>query len=253
MPVNAPGGPGAIHIVMQGVEKVGTTFSALHLAQYLIDEGLSVAVFDSAPGGPGLAKYRALQGRFRNFMVDETLDVERFAALVEEIKEPSGQAVVLDTGSSSFFALLDHLRNSTVIQELDAFGRSVIVHCLLVGGAASRGTLAALASAFESLAAVGFIVWLNPVFGSVAFDGKSFEETKTYARMKDKLLGIVRLPQLSSNMVHQMGMRQMTSRYLTYKEAMGVAAISLWDRQRFAQTRREIYGQLLTVLGRPAS
>jgi hypothetical protein len=163
------------------------------------------------------------------------------------------QVVVLDTGSSSFFPLLDHLGSGTVLQELEEFGRSAIVHCPLVGGAAGRGTLAALASACESLAAVRFIVWLNPVFGSVAFDGKPFEETKTFARTKDKLLGIVRLPQLSSNTVHQMGMRQMTSRYLTYKEAMGVAAISLWDRQRFAQTRREIYGQLLAALGRQGS
>ncbi len=127
---------------------------------------------------------------------------------------------------------------------------SVIVYCPLAGGASGRGTLAALASACESLPTQGFIVWLNPVFGSVAFDGKPFEETKTFARMKDKLRGMVRLSQISSNMVHQMGMRQMTSRHLSYKEAMGVAAISLWDRQRFAGTRREIYGQLLGVLGR---
>jgi hypothetical protein len=253
MSVNAPGASGSIHIVMQGVEGVGTTFAALHLAQYFSDEGLSVAVFDSAPGGPGLAKYRALQARFRTFMVDEALDVERFEALVEEIREASGQVVVLDTESSSFFPLLHHVSSGTVLQDFEEFGRCLIVHCPLVGGVGGRGTLAALASAFETLPANGFIAWLNPVFGPVAFDGRPFEETKTFARMKDKLLGTVRLPEISGNMVHQMGMRQMTSRHLTHKEAMSVAAISLWDRQRFAGTRREIYGQLLAVLGRPGS
>ena len=253
MAVNASGVPGTIHIVMQGVEDVGKTFVALHLAQYFIDQGLSVAVFDSAPGGPGLAKYQALQVGFRNFMLDEALDVERFEALVEEIREASGQVVVLDTGSSSFFPLLDHLRSSAVLQEFEEFGQNLIAHCPLVGGAAGRGTLAGLASAGESLAVHGFVVWLNPVFGPVAFDGRPFEETKTFARMKEKFLGTVRLPEISSNMVHQMGMRQMTSRCLTYKEAMGVAAISIWDRQRFAGIRREIYGQLHVVLGRPGS
>jgi hypothetical protein len=49
--------------------------------------------------------------------------------------------------------------------------------------------------------------------------------------------------------LHQNAMREMMRRHLTYKEAFAMAEISLWDRHRLTDARREDYQQLLVVFG----
>jgi hypothetical protein len=84
------------------------------------------------------------------------------------------------------------------------------------------------------------------------FEGKQFEETKAFARVSDKLLGVIRIRQRggSSNVLHLSAIREMTSRYLTYKEALPSPEFTLWDRQRLREAQREIDEQLMEVFGR---
>jgi len=41
----------------------------------------------------------------------------------------------------------------------------------------------------------------------------------------------------------------MMRRHLTYKEAFATPEIWLWDRQRLAEARREVNGQLRAIFG----
>jgi hypothetical protein len=122
---------------------------------------------------------------------------------------------------------------------------------VLVGGAGARETLAGLVSTAESLAAEGYVAWLNSFYGPVVFDGKQFEETRAFSMIKDKLTGVVRIKQRGSanNVLHLNAVREMTRRHLTYKEVLASPEFSIWDRQRLRDAQREVYDQLHAMFG----
>ncbi|HUD24206.1 MAG TPA: P-loop NTPase [Burkholderiaceae bacterium] len=238
--------------MLQGKGGVGKSFVAVHLAQYFADRGLPTAVFDSDPLTPTLSNYEALAARYINFMLeDDELDVAQFDVLANEIVEASGHIVVLDTGSSNFIPLMGYLRSNDVLRVFSELGRHVVIHSVLVGGAGARETLGGLVSMVENLPADGYVAWLNSFLGPVLFDGKPFEETKAFGEIKDRLIGIVRIKHRrgTNQMLHLKALQEMTRRHLTYKEAMATAQFSLWDRQRLAEARREVYQQLSAICG----
>ena len=251
MASSAAGAPCAIHIVLQSKGGVGKSFVALHVAQYFVEQGLPTAVFDSDPATPTLSNYRALQPRYFNFMEDDDLDVRQFDVMATAIVEASKAVVVLDTGSSNFIPMVSYLKNSRVLQIFSQMGRHVVIHSILVGGASARESLAGLLSTVDDLAADTYVVWLNSFFGPVQIDGKPIEEMKGFERIRDRLAGVIRIRQRSggSNVLHLNAVGEMTRRNLTYQEAMLTAEISLWDRQRLADARREVYQQLTGIFG----
>ena len=249
---HAAGAPGAIHLVLQGKGGVGKSFVALHLAQYFVDHGVPTAVFDSDPLTPTLSNYEALAARYINFMLeDDELDVAQFDVLANEIVEAAGHVVVLDTGSSNFIPLVGYLKGNDVLRVFSELGRHVVIHSVLVGGAAARETLGGMVSIVKNLPADGYVAWLNSFLGPVLFDGKLFEETKAFGEIGDRLTGIVRIKHRrgTNQMLHLKALQEMTRRHLTYKEAMATAQFSLWDRQRLAEARREVNQQLSAIFG----
>jgi hypothetical protein len=254
MPNYAAGAPGAIHILLQGKGGVGKSFVALHLAQYFVDQGLPTSVFDSDPSTPTLANYQALKPRYFNLMADDDLDVTQFDVLASEILDAARSVVVLDTGSSNFIALMSYLRANKVLDIFSEMGRPVVIHSVLVGGASARETLAGLVSTAESLAADGYVAWLNSFYGPVEFEGKALEQTRVFAMIKAKLTGVVRIKQRGSggSVLHLNAMREMTRRHLTYREVLASPEFTIWDRQRLRDAQREVYDQLIAIFGSEA-
>ncbi len=251
MPHHAAGAPGAIHIVLQGKGGVGKSFAALHLAQYFGDHGVPTAIFDSNPLTAGLANYQALRARHINCMLDDDRDATQFDALANEILDASRHLVVLDTGSANFFPMLGYLKSNGVLQTFSELGRHVVIHSVLVGGAGARETLGGLVSTVENLAAHGYVAWLNSHLGPATFDGRPFEETKAFRRIRDRLIGVVSIKQRAgtNQILHLKAVGEMMRRHLTYKEAFATPEIWLWDRQRLAEARREVNGQLRAIFG----
>jgi hypothetical protein len=248
---HAAGAPGAIHIVLQSKGGVGKSFVALHLAQYFADQDLPTAVFDSDPATPTLSNYRALQPRYFNFMEDDDLDVRQFDVLSTAILNASKTIVVLDTGSSNYIPMVSYFKSNRILQTFSEMRRHVVLHSVLVGGASARETLACLVSTVNDLAADGYVAWLNSLFGAVVIDGKPIEEMKAFERIRDRLTGIVRIKERSggSNVLHLNAVREMTRRNLTYKETLATPEISLWDKQRLWDARREVNQQLGAIFG----
>lgn len=244
--------PGAIHIVLQSKGGVGKSFVALHLAQYFADQGLPTAVFDSDPATPTLSGYAALQPRYFNFMSDDDdLDVRQFDVLSTAILDASKAIVVLDTGSSNYIPMVSYLKTNRTLRTFSEMGRPVILHSVLVGGASARDTFACLLNIVEDLAADGYVAWLNSLFGPVVIEDKPIEEFGAFGRVRDKLTGIVRIRERSggSNVLQQRAFREMTRRCLTYKETLATPEISLWDKQRLWEARREVNDQLTILFG----
>ena len=88
-----------------------------------------------------------------------------------------------------------------------------------------------------------FVVWLNPFWGPVALDGKTFEQMKVYQDIKKRIETVVNLPAFTDELFPQDIASMLNSR-LTFKEAIESPNQSLMSRHRLKVAQREFYSRL---------
>jgi hypothetical protein len=89
-------------------------------------------------------------------------------------------------------------------------------------------------------------VWLNPFWGPIAEDGKSFEQMKTYQEIKKRIETVVNLPAFADELFPQ-DIAAMLKGRLTFKEAIESPAFSLMSRHRLKVAQRDFYSRLDTL------
>jgi hypothetical protein len=119
------------------------------------------------------------------------INPRRFDDLVEQIAVQPGEShVIVDTGSSSFVALVHYLVSNDVPAVLSQTSHELVVHTVVTGGQALLDTLHGVAQLVKQSDSVRFVVWLNPFWGPIAEDGKTFEQMKTYQDLIKLYLGL---------------------------------------------------------------
>ena len=118
-----------------------------------------------------------------------------------------------------------------------------MVHTVVIGGQALFDTLHGAAQLVKQLDDARFVVWLNPFWGPVADDGKTFEQMKTYQDIKKRIETIVNLPAFSDELFPQ-DIATMLKGRLTFKDAIEAPALSLMSRHRLKVAQREFYSRL---------
>ena len=88
-----------------------------------------------------------------------------------------------------------------------------------------------------------FVVWLNPFWGPVSLDGKTFEQMKIYQDIKKRIETVVNLPAFTDELFPQDIASMLKSR-LTFKEAIELPDHSLMSRHRLKVAQREFYSRL---------
>jgi CobQ/CobB/MinD/ParA nucleotide binding domain len=240
-----------VHLTLQGKGGVGKSVVATLLAQYLRDKGIAAKCFDADPLNQTLAGFAGL-GVTKVDLMETTekgrrINPRRFDDLVEQIAEQSGEShVIVDTGSSSFVALVHYLVSNDVPDVLSQTGHELVVHTVVTGGQALLDTLHGVAQLVKQLDNVRFVVWLNPFWGPVAEDGKTFEQMKTYQDIKKRIQTVVNLPAFVDELFPQDIAAMLKSR-LTFKEAIDSPAFSLMSRHRLKVAQRDFYSQLDTL------
>jgi hypothetical protein len=124
----------------------------------------------------------------------------------------------------------------------------VVVHTIVTGGQALLDTLHGAAQLIKQLEGVRFVVWLNPFWGPVAEDEKSFEQMKTYQDMKKRIESVIALPAYSDELLPQ-DIGAMLKKRLTFNEAIQSPEFTLMSRHRLSVAQRDVYARLdgLTV------
>jgi MinD-like ATPase involved in chromosome partitioning or flagellar assembly len=240
-----------VHLTLQGKGGVGKSVVATLLAQYLRDKGIAAKCFDADPLNQTLAGFAGL-GVTKVDLMEVTekgrrINPRRFDDLVEQIAEQSGEShVIVDTGSSSFVALVHYLVSNDVPEVLSQTGHELVVHTVVTGGQALLDTLHGVAQLVKQLDNVRFVVWLNPFWGPIAEDGKTFEQMKTYQDIKKRIEAIVNLPAFVDELFPQDIAAMLKSR-LTFKEAIESPAFSLMSRHRLKVAQRDFYSRLDTL------
>jgi CobQ/CobB/MinD/ParA nucleotide binding domain len=237
-----------VHLILQGKGGVGKSFAAFLLAQYLSDKSVPVRFFDADPINNTLASFPELNAVKVDLI--ETSDKgrrinpPRFDDLVEQITgQPAESHVIVDTGSSAFVPLLHHVLTNEVPAILSQGGHHLVVHTVVTGGQALLDTLHGAAQLVKQMDAARFVIWLNPFWGPVADNGRTFEQMNLYEAIKKRIETIGSLPAFTDELFPQDIASMLKSR-LTFKEAIESPDQSLMSRHRLKVAQREFYSRL---------
>jgi MinD-like ATPase involved in chromosome partitioning or flagellar assembly len=237
-----------VHFILQGKGGVGKSYAAVLFAQYLRERGLPVSCFDGDPLNQTFGGFTALNVKKVDFLETtekgRRINPRRFDDLVEEIaKQPKDSHVIVDTGSSSFVALVHYLVVHDVFTVLSKMDHEVVVHTIVTGGQALLDTLHGAAQLIKQLEGVRFVVWLNPFWGPVSEDGKSFEQMKTYQDIKKRIEAVIALPAYQDELLPE-DIGVMLKKRLTFKEAIESPDLTLMSRHRLSVAQRDVYARL---------
>jgi hypothetical protein len=240
--MNAP-----VHIILQGKGGVGKTFVAAMLAQYLKrDGGPGPLCIDTDPVNASFSGYKSLDVRTLAIVENGEVNKRGFDAVVELIAA-NDVPTVIDNGASSFLPLSAYLLANGVLALLHDMGRPVILHTVVTGGQALLDTVQGFTSMATSYPiGADMIVWLNPYWGPIELDGRTFETFTAIRTHKSRITGVISIPLLDTDTFGH-DLANMLSDHLTFDEAANDTKRPIMVRQRLAMTRRSIFGEISKV------
>lgn len=229
-----------IHMVLQGKGGVGKSLIAATLAQYKESKGQKPLCIDTDPVNATFEGYKALGVKRLQIMDSDEIITRNFDTLIELIA-PSKNDVIIDNGATSFVPLSHYLISNQVPALLADMGHELVVHTVITGGQAFLDTVngfSQLASQFP-LNAI-FVVWLNPYWGPIEHEGKSFEQLKAYTTHKARVSAIIKIPTLKAD-TYGRDLSEMLQARLTFDEALATDSLTIMTRQRLKIIKNQFF------------
>lgn len=232
-----------IHMTLQGKGGVGKSFVSVTTAQYKAHKGVMPLCIDTDPVNATFHGFKSLNVKRLDIMDGDEINTRHFDSLVE-LLAGSESDVVIDNGASSFVPLSHYLISNHVPTLLQDMGHELVVHTIITGGQALHDTVHGFAQLIEQFPVeTYFVVWLNPYWGAIEYEGKSFEQMKVYRENKARISAIVNLPVLKEE-TYGRDLSDMLRERLTFTEAIALPTKSIMTRQRLKIIRDELFGQL---------
>lgn len=232
-----------IHVILQGKGGVGKSVAAAFLAQYKAEKGQDLSCIDTDPVNATFHGYKALDVKRLRIMEADEIDPRSFDTLVELIAASKGD-VIIDNGASSFVPLSHFLISNQVPALLTEMGHELVVHTVVTGGQALLDTVSGFSQLVSQFPAEAlFVVWLNPYWGPIEHEGKSFEQMKAYTTNKARVSAIIQLPALKKE-TYGRDLGDMLQARLTFDEALAMPSLTIMTRQRLKIIKGQVFGQL---------
>lgn len=232
-----------IHFIINGKGGIGKSFVSSLLCQYLINKGESVTAIDTDPNNTTLYNMKALKAKFLQLIdQDGKFDVRAFDKIIELVFEKKTDNYLIDSGATTFIPLVDYLKENEAIEYLKSQDMDVYMHIPIVGGQAKDDTILGLVQLVEAFDCK-FVVWINEYHGALV----DFEKTEQYKAIKDKIRAIVTLSSLSKDTFGK-DLLELTSKNMTFDEALQDKSFSLMSKQRLKIFRDKAFNQIKAVL-----
>nr|WP_231854862.1 hypothetical protein [Campylobacter fetus] len=116
------------------------------------------------------------------------------------------------------------------------------MHIPIVGGQSKDDTILGLRQLVEAFDC-SFIVWINEYHGAI----KDFEENPEYIAIKDKIKAIIYLNAVNKDTFGK-DLLELTSKNLTFDEAMNDKSFSLMSKQRLKIFKDKAFKQLEIII-----
>ena len=232
-----------IHFVINGKGGIGKSFVCSLLCQYLNNKGESTTAIDTDPNNTTLYNMKALKAKFLQLIdQDGKFDVRAFDKIIELVFEKKTDNYLIDSGATTFIPLVDYLKENEAIEYLKSQNMDVYMHIPIVGGQAKDDTILGLVQLVEAFDCK-FVVWVNEYHGTLL----DFEKTEQYKAIKDKIRAIVTLSSLSKDTFGK-DLLELTSKNMTFDEALQDKSFSLMSKQRLKIFRDKAFNQIKAVL-----
>lgn len=232
-----------IHMILQGKGGVGKSVIAAMVAQYKVSKGQKPLCIDTDPVNATFVGYKALDVKRLEIMEAEEINPRSFDSLIEMIATAKDD-VIIDNGASSFVPLSHFLISNQVPALLVEMGHELVIHTVITGGQALLDTV----SGFSQLATqfpveALFVVWLNPYWGPIEHEDKSFEQMKAYTTNKARVSAIIQIPNLKKE-TYGRDLSEMLQDRLTFDEALALGSLTIMTRQRLKIIKSQLFDQL---------
>lgn len=166
-----------------------------------------------------------------------------FDDIIELIAQSTGDTVI-DNGASSFIALSTYIKEMAIPDILKSLGHELIIHTVITGGQALNDTLVGFAQMANHLKDhAKFVIWLNPYWGEVVSDGKSFEQMAVYLANKTSIVALIQIPVYKQDTFGH-DLSAMLNQNLTFEEAISDPNKTIMTRQRLKIIQDDLYKRL---------
>lgn len=227
-------------MVLQGKGGVGKSLISALIAQYKSEKGQNPHCFDTDPVNATFAGYKVLNVHPIQIMDGDEINPRNFDSLVEQIATVE-EDVIIDNGAATFVPLAHYLLSNEIPELLASMGHQLIIHTVVTGGQALLDTV----NGFDQLAKQFsepslFVVWLNPYWGAVEHEGRSFEELKAYKNNKKRVSAIVAIPEFKKETFGQ-DLSDLLSDRLTFDEALNAQGLTIMTKQRLKLIKKQLF------------
>ncbi|HAT4425566.1 ArsA-related P-loop ATPase [Legionella pneumophila serogroup 1] len=232
-----------IHITMQGKGGVGKSFVSATTAQYKLHKEQAALCIDTDPINATFHGFKALNVERLDIMEGDEINPRHFDALIEKIAATE-KDIIIDNGASSFVPLSHYIISNQVPALLQALGHELIVHSVITGGQALFDTITGFIHLVNQLPEdIRFVVWLNPYWGRIEHEGKTFEQMKVYKDNTDRVTALINIPDLKEETFGR-DLTEMLQQKITFNEAINSPKRSIMTRQRLKLIRDQLFSQI---------
>jgi len=233
----------AVHLVTQSKGGVGKSLVSKCIAEYIKKDGREPVCFDADPANQTFSRVTALRVRPVDLLVDGDIDRRKFDTLINEIGTTAGPFVV-DTGSSSFYAIWDYIVQNETFDLFEEYGRKVVIHTPIAPPPDLDDTLAGFSDICALAPDRSVVVWLNERTEPIRVDGKDFEESAVAQDSAEKLMAAV-LIKYRRSCYHAPDLLEMLKAGKTFEEMIFEKDIA--SKKRFHILWSEIQMQLSRI------
>ena len=190
-----------VHMTLCGKGGVGKSVVARMLTEYLTDRVGAPLAFDTDPVNASFASVEAFNvSRINLIDEDQKIDASRFDQMILAIVE-AGRPSVIDTGASSYVALLNYMHELKLAETFREEGHELFLHLPIAGGPSLAFTIENLSQVCANHGhEAGVIVWLNHYWEKiVAKDGAEFSKWRVFEECKHAIQAIISIQKMSSD------------------------------------------------------
>ena len=238
-----------VHFFFNSKGGVGKSHNAAILAQFHRHRGEPIIVFDADATSATLSNFAALNVVRIPLMAGDAIDPRQFDVMLEAVLTEDSH-VIVDTGASSFVEINRYFLRNNVPAMIHEAGKQLVANIIIVGGSMFAETCLNLKSiAGQMPPDVEIVVWLNEHFGRVG-NGKAFEDMEIYQQHKERIFGLVRLPDwtYTDQATFGVDMQQMMKAGLTFDEVRTSPDFNLMAKSRLHRIKTDIYDKLALVV-----
>ena len=239
-----------IHFVLQGKGGVGKSLIASLLAQFKNKDNCPPKCIDTDPLNSSFAGYKSLDVQVLNILVNDEINARKFDELIEQIANlQPDQDMIVDNGASSFVPLSNYIIQNGITELIQELGHEVVVHTVVTGGQALKDTVNGFSTLMKQYPdSCQFVVWLNPYWGEVEFNGKGFESMKAYTDSSDKISSLIYLPDYTTSKMaaetYGADFTTMLKNKKTFDESITDENLHIMSRHRLKKVKEKIFDQL---------